>query len=105
MNTGLRGFQAASLPSLVGAVQRLLERHYFDIPLPDQPVSNKHISKTKRNIEIRAQYAEGKTLEEIAGVSGVSQQRVHQIVKGQLPPEVVVHYRRNTVFEVIFKIG
>ena len=66
------GFQDASLLALDSAIRSVLERLYRDIPLPDQPVTNKHVSKAERNAGIRARYAAGETLQEIAGKFGDS---------------------------------
>ena len=56
---------------------------FTGIPLPDQPVGNKHKAKSERNAEIRVRYAVGEPLQEIAEAFGISPQRAHQIVKKQ----------------------
>jgi hypothetical protein len=65
---------------LNAAVNRLLERLYWDIPLPEKPITEKHIPKEERNDLICKRYREGETLEVISANFGLSVQRVHQII-------------------------
>ncbi|MCZ7554589.1 MAG: hypothetical protein M5U05_18760 [Anaerolineales bacterium] len=39
--------------------------------------------KRERNVEIRARYAAGMSVPELARLFGISEQRVHQIVRGK----------------------
>lgn len=71
---------AVLLPSLNFAVSRLLECLYLGIPLPEQPTTEKHISKEERNNVICERYSAGETLESIASTFGLSIQWVHQII-------------------------
>lgn len=68
------------LSSLNSAVIRLLERRYRGIPLPQKPVTEKHISKEKRSQQIRLRFADGGRLEEIADEFDISIQRVAQLM-------------------------
>jgi DNA-binding NarL/FixJ family response regulator len=76
----LTGVGAAPVPSLNAAIHWLLEQLYVGIPLPETPVTDKHVSLSERNRQICARYAAGATLEEIAHDLGLSHQRVHQII-------------------------
>lgn len=75
------GVGTVPLPTLNTAANRLLERLYWDIPLPQMPVTEKHIPKEERNVLICERYREGETLEGIAPTFGLSVQRVHQIIR------------------------
>lgn len=84
MDTGLKGFEVWPLyllDHLDVAVEGIIRRLYFGLPLPSRLISDKHVSKSDRNRTIRARYEAGETLEQIARVFGISTQRVHQIVK------------------------
>jgi hypothetical protein len=74
------GVKTVPLPSLNFVVIRLLERLYWGIPLPQMPVTEKHIPKEERNDLICKRYREGETLEVIGANFGLSVQRVHQII-------------------------
>jgi hypothetical protein len=76
----LTGVRTAPLPSLNAAAYRLLERLYWGIPLPQKPITEKHIPKEQRNDLICERYAAGETLESISTALGLSVQRVHQII-------------------------
>ncbi|KAB2903687.1 MAG: hypothetical protein F9K27_12110 [Anaerolineae bacterium] len=39
--------------------------------------------KTRRNQELRQQYANGESIPDLAKVFGISEQRVHQILRGR----------------------
>jgi DNA-binding NarL/FixJ family response regulator len=75
------GVGAAPVPSLHAAIHWLLDLLYWDIPLPEAPVTDKHVSLSERNRHICARYAAGETLEDIARDLGLSHQRVHQIIQ------------------------
>jgi hypothetical protein len=63
------------------AIHWLLEQLYWDIPLPETPVTDKHVPLSERNDHICARYAAGETLEVIARDLDLSHQRVHQIIQ------------------------
>jgi len=67
--------------SLENAVSRILELLYQDIPLHPTPQTDGAKPKSERNTEIHARYASGETVPELAETYGISQQRVHQILK------------------------
>lgn len=72
-------FENASVPALAEAEARILQlarAHH----LPTAPVSPDF---TRRNATIRAAYAAGLSLSELAQLYGISGQRVHQIVNGR----------------------
>jgi hypothetical protein len=75
------GVGAAPVPSLNAAIHWLLDRLYKGIPLPETPVTDKHVSLSERNRYICARYAVGETLEDIARDLDLSHQRVHQIIQ------------------------
>jgi hypothetical protein len=74
------GFGAAPVPSLNIAIQRVLNLLYPGIPLPEKPITVKHVAKPHRNAAIRARYAAGKILKELAAEYGILYQRIHQII-------------------------
>jgi DNA-directed RNA polymerase sigma subunit (sigma70/sigma32) len=71
---------AAPVPSLNSAIRRVLDLLYTGIPLPEKPVTEKHVSLDERNRLICTRYAADETLEEIARDLGLSHQRAHQII-------------------------
>lgn len=50
--------------------------------LPETPSSHT-MPKTQRNEVIRSRYSSGETVPELAEIYGISQQRIHQILKGK----------------------
>jgi DNA-binding NarL/FixJ family response regulator len=52
-------------------------RKQYSIPLPETPVTDKHVSLSERNRQICVRYAAGETLEEIAREFDIS----HQIIR------------------------
>lgn len=72
-----------SVHTLEGATQRILKLLYGDETLPPTPISNKIPQKTARNEAIRRRYAAGESVPELARAFRVSQQRVHQILRGR----------------------
>ncbi len=76
----LTGFGTARVPSLNSAILRMLERLYVGIPLPLQPISEKHLSKSERSAQICERYAHGETLETLAQAFNLSPQRIHEIL-------------------------
>jgi hypothetical protein len=75
------GVGAAPLPSLNSAILHVLELLYWDIPLPETPLTGRHASLSERNQQNCERYADGVTLEEIAQDFGLSHQRIHQIIR------------------------
>jgi hypothetical protein len=59
----------------------VLDKLYTGIPLPLQPITEKHLSKSERNSEICEHFSSGDTLDEIADDFDLSHQRVHEIVR------------------------
>jgi DNA-binding NarL/FixJ family response regulator len=76
--TGVGTAPLASLNSAIQCVRYLL---YWNIPLPEVPLTDKHISLSGRNRQICERCMAGETLEEIARDLGLSHQRVHQSVR------------------------
>jgi len=75
------GVGAAPLPSLNSAIQHVIDLLYWNIPLAEVPLIDKHMSLSERNRQICERYSAGETLEEIAQDFGLSHQRVHQIIR------------------------
>jgi len=80
-NLTLTGFNITRLPSINAAIERVIEQLYAGILLPLQPITQKHLSKSERNIVICERYSEGETLEEIAESYNLSYQRVYEIIQ------------------------
>jgi hypothetical protein len=59
----------------------LKELYSFQTP-PEKPLSDV-IEKTERNAEIRERYTQGETIPELARAYGISNARVHQILRGR----------------------
>ena len=74
------GVRTVPLPSLNIAANRVLERLYWGIPVPQKPITEKHIPREQRNHLICERFATGETLESISTAFGLSAQRVHQII-------------------------
>ncbi len=77
-----RGLRAAACFDVWLATFHILEMLY-DTPFPGTPQTD-HIEKTDRNAEIIARYEAGETGSSIAQAYGISEQRVSQILRGQL---------------------
>jgi len=77
----LTGFNITHLPSINIAVERVIEQLYAGIPLPLQPINEKHLSKSERNTEICERYSQGETLDNIAKDFDLSHQRIHEILR------------------------
>ena len=76
----LTGFGTPCVPSLNAAISRVLDQLYAGSPLPLQPVSEKHLSKSERNAHICERYSLGETLETLAKEFNLSPQRIHEIL-------------------------
>ena len=74
------GFDITRLPSVNSAIQRLLECHYWGIPLQAKPISHKTPTKEIRNRRIREQFAEGESIADLARDYGLTAQRMFQII-------------------------
>ncbi len=77
-----RGLRTAACFDIWLATFHIIEMLY-DTPFPDTPQTD-HIEKTDRNAEIIARYEAGETGSSIAQAYGISEQRVSQILRGQL---------------------
>lgn len=76
------GFHDTSFPfSLASAVSFILRLLYINSTLPTSPITRHIVAKQDRNQEIRERYASGETLAELAKDYGISEQRVHEIVR------------------------
>jgi hypothetical protein len=75
-----RGFEDTACFDIWLATFHILEMLY-DTPFPDTPQTD-HITKTERNAAIIARYEAGETCAKLAQAYGISEQRVHQIVRG-----------------------
>jgi Mor family transcriptional regulator len=71
-----------SLFSPKAASLHLIQILYLNRPVPSIPKSHKTPRKIDRNTELRQLYADGVSVPELAVRYGISQQRVHQILKG-----------------------
>ena len=80
---GWRPVWGISVHSLKQATQAVLLLLYRDQPVPQFPKSDKWKRKTRRNEQIRARYAEGESIPELAKAFGLSNARVHQILHGK----------------------
>jgi hypothetical protein len=74
------GFDITRIPSMNTAVQCVLDRLYHGIPRPTQPVLPEYLSKVERNEQIRARYAAGESIADLAREYQISNQRVFQIL-------------------------
>ena len=71
---------ATGLHSLESAIQKILTRLYAGFSFPEKPINLSHVKKSERNAQIRARYANGEALSDLAREFGLSPQRVYQIV-------------------------
>jgi Mor family transcriptional regulator len=79
-----RGYHDTSVfEQLRYAARRMMIELYAGILLPTHPISKITPSKHARNAEIRARHRAGESLSALAGVFGISEQRVYQIVQGR----------------------
>lgn len=62
--------------SLEGAISSLVARLYGGLPLPASPQSQATPKQVKRNAEIRARYAEGTSVPDLAREYSISTKRV-----------------------------
>ena len=69
--------------TLEDAVRLILDQLYQGVPLPPTPQTDSTKTKSGRNTEIRARYAAGETVPELAEAYGISHQRIHQILQGK----------------------
>ncbi|MEW6578935.1 MAG: sigma factor-like helix-turn-helix DNA-binding protein [Chloroflexota bacterium] len=75
-----RPLWGTTLYTIEQATSRVLQQMYRGFSLPQAPVSN---LKRERNAEIRDRYAAGMSVPELARRFGISEQRVHQILRGR----------------------
>ena len=76
-----RGLVVISLRSFEIADVRIAALLYVELPLPPEPVSDKTPTKAEQNRQIRQRFANGETVQHLAQVYGISEQRVHQILQ------------------------
>jgi hypothetical protein len=62
------------------AIQRVLDRLYLGIARPTTPVLPEYLAKPERNERIRACYAGGESIADLACENAISDQRVFQII-------------------------
>jgi hypothetical protein len=74
------GFDITRVPSMNTAIRRVLDLLYHGIPRPTQPVLPEYHSKVERNQQIRARYAAGESIADLAREYKISDQRVFQIL-------------------------
>lgn len=65
------------------AVSALVNRLYPGSPPPSAPQSQDTLKKADRNAEIRAWYASGMSVPDLAKEYGISKNRVYQILRGK----------------------
>jgi hypothetical protein len=65
------------------AAQVILRRMYKGVPTPAEPINHQTRKKLERNEEIISRHAEGEAVHDLAIFYGISEQRVHQILKGK----------------------
>ncbi len=75
-----RGIQGRSFPQVLFAVSFAMAISYRGLILPQFPVSDGTLPKCKRNAEIRARHQQGESIATLAGVYGISEQRIWQIL-------------------------
>lgn len=61
----------------------MIIENYTGMLLPQKPVSRITPTKCERNEEIRLRHEQGETLRKLAGLFGLSENRVWQIVHGR----------------------
>jgi Mor family transcriptional regulator len=69
--------------SLEEAISSLVNRLYFGLSKPTSPQSQGTPKLIDRNAEIRALYAQGMSVPELAKKYGISKNRVYQILRGK----------------------
>jgi Mor family transcriptional regulator len=69
-----------TLYTLEQATNRVLQQLYRGFSLSKAPVSRR---RNERNAEIRARYVAGMSVPELAQQYGISEQRIHQILRGK----------------------
>lgn len=72
-----------SVHSLENATARILKLLYGGETPPPTPISNKIPQKAARNETIKRRYAAGESVPDLAREFGISEQRVHQILRGR----------------------
>jgi hypothetical protein len=76
-----RGSEPAACFDLWLTTLHIVEMLY-DTPFPDTPQTD-HIEKTNRNADVIARYQGDETGARIAQLYTISEQRVHQIIRGR----------------------
>jgi len=78
-----RGLEIPSFPKLLFAMVFATAISYYGQVLPQTPISNSTPAKCARNAEIRARYKRGESRATLAEVFGITEQRIHQIIRGR----------------------
>jgi hypothetical protein len=78
-----RGPRGGAFQHLVDAVRYGMVLVYISLPVPASPRTDHTPTKYIRNEEIRARYAAGETIDYLARLFDISEQRVSQIIRGQ----------------------
>jgi hypothetical protein len=71
------------LVSVDYAVNTILKRLYIRKSLPSMPISGKTPRQVDRNAEIHIRKENGESVPDLAKAYGISEQRVHQILRGR----------------------
>ena len=78
-----RGLGVRGLQHLADAIHYGMLLMYIGQRIPAGPLTDHTPSKRIRNQEIRARYAQGETVVDLAAAFDISQQRVSQILRGR----------------------
>ncbi len=78
-----RGVETGGFQHLWDAVRYGMVLMYISLPIPVSPRTDHTPTKYPRNVEIRARYAAGETVDYLARLFDISEQRVSQIIRGQ----------------------
>jgi hypothetical protein len=76
------GFYDTSIYNISVATQCVIKQLYKDYP-PAEALYYKNIPARKRNQEIVQRYANGESLSNLSTIYGISEQRIHQIIRGR----------------------
>jgi hypothetical protein len=71
------------LVSVDYAINTIIKRLYTHKPLSSTPVTGKTPRQAERNAEILRRKENGETVPDLAKAYGISEQRIHQILRGK----------------------
>jgi hypothetical protein len=77
-----RGFHLTSVYSITEAARHIIGQLYGELP-PAFPRYFKDTTQKSRNLEIHRQFETGESVPNLAREFGISEQRVHQILRGK----------------------